>query len=113
MKYITALIITMSSSLAMAGPMTAQKLQNDLNGPDSVMQAHAMGYILGAADAMSGAVVCTPSGTKSRKIAESVLRWLDRNQANIKDISADEAVFAALSREWPCRPSRSQSQPMT
>lgn len=114
MKHIAAIAaLALSSGMVQGGSMSAEKLKSDLASRDTTLYAHSMGYILGSVDTMSGAVICPPNGMKSREIAQRVFNWLNTNQNRLEDVSADEAIFAALAPAWPCRSNSRGGQPMT
>lgn len=81
------------------------KLLSDMNGSFGG-QMSAMGYVMGVADTLQGAVVCVPTNVTAGQINDMVKNYLT-NVPRERNLSADSIVAKVLKDTWPCaaRPS--------
>lgn len=98
---IIALALCASASAAHAEFMDGNRLLADMNGTQ-MRQMSAVGYVMGASDALTTVTVCMPDGVTVGQAHDIVKRYLEDNPA-IRHLSADSLVNRALSRVWPCQ----------
>jgi Rap1a immunity proteins len=101
-------------ALAFVGPAHAEfidgnKLLSDMNGTHGT-QMSALGYVMGVADALQGAVVCLPTNVTGGQIHDMIKNYLN-NVPRDRNLSADSIVARVLKDVWPCasRPSNGRS----
>lgn len=62
-----------------------------------------MGYLAGVNDALSGTLLCTPSGVKIHQLVVIVKKYV-REHPEMQNRPASHSVIDALSRAFPCKP---------
>ena len=88
-------------AMAQAEFMTGNTLYKDMQG-DVIDQMMALGYVLGAADAVINVTVCPPAGVKAGQVYDIVKNFLEANPA-IRHYSGDLIVKTRLEAVWPCK----------
>ena len=76
------------------------KLLADMNGSHG-MQMSALGYVMGVADTLQGAVVCMPPSVTSGQVMDMVRNYLN-NVPRDRHFSGDSIVAKVLKDTWPC-----------
>ena len=95
------IILALCATSARAEFLDGNKLLADMNGTQ-MRQMSAIGYVMGASDALTTVTVCMPDGVTVGQAHDIVKRYLEDNAA-IRHLSADSLVNRALSRVWPCQ----------
>ena len=104
------LILTLAlvAGTAQAGSFwDGNKLYNKLQG-NTMEQMQALGYIMGAADAMDTVVVCAPLNATAGQMQDMVKNYLD-NYPAVRHLAADSLIGVVLGRVWPCEKKKGQS----
>ena len=83
------------------------KLHSKLNG-SIFEQGQALGYIMGAADAMDSVVVCAPLNATAGQMQDMVKNYLE-NYPAVRHLAADSLIGVVLGRVWPCDKKKGQS----
>ncbi len=83
------------------------KLYADMTG-SAAHQMHAMGYVMGVADALAGVTVCAPSNVSAGQVFDMVKMYLEE-QPQLRHFMGDALVNRVLSKAWPCRNNRGGS----
>ncbi len=98
-------------TLALCGSAHAEfldgnKLLSDMKGSHG-FQMSALGYVMGVADAIQGAVACVPPSVTSGQVQDMVRNYLDNTPAS-RHHTGDVIVGHVLKSAWPCpvRPNR-------
>ena len=95
------LVLVLVAGTAQAGTFwDGNKLYNKLNG-SIFEQGQALGYIMGAADAMDSVVVCAPLNATAGQMQDMVKNYLD-NYPAVRHFAADTLISVVLGRVWPC-----------
>lgn len=97
------LLITLlfAPTMAHAEFMTGNTLYRDMQS-DVMDQMMALGYVLGAADAVINVTVCPPAGVKAGQVYDIIKNFLEANPS-IRHYSADVIVKTRLEAVWPCK----------
>ncbi len=98
-------------TLALCGSAHAEfldgnKLLSDMKGSHG-FQMSALGYVMGVADAIQGAVACVPPSVTSGQVQDMVRNYLEANPA-VRHLTGDMIVTHVLKQAFPCatRPGR-------
>lgn len=94
------LSLTLLCGSAHAEFIDGNKLLSDMNGSHG-FQMSALGYVMGVADALQGAVVCMPPSVTSGQVLDMVRNYLTNTPA-IRHFSGDAIVSHVLKASWPC-----------
>ena len=102
------LVLALVAGTAQAGTFwDGNKLLSKLNG-SIFEQGQALGYIMGAADAMDTVVVCAPLNATAGQMQDMVKNYLD-NYPAVRHLAADSIISVVLGRVWPCDKKKGQS----
>ena len=102
------LTLVLVAGTAQAGSFwDGNKLYNKLNG-SIFEQGQALGYIMGAADAMDTVVVCAPLNATAGQMQDMVKNYLE-NYPAVRHLAADSLISVVLGRVWPCEKKKGQS----
>ena len=82
-------------------------LYNKLNG-STMEQMQALGYIMGAADALDTATVCAPLNVTAGQMNDMMKNYLE-NYPAVRHLPADSIINVVLGRMWPCEKKKGQS----
>ena len=94
--------IALAAGAAHAEFWDGNRLLQHMNGVPGE-QMMALGYVMGAADAVRGVHFCPPSGAiTAGQVNDVVKQQLDRNPA-LRHLTADTLVAASLGSVWPCK----------
>ena len=102
------LVLALVAVTAQAGTFwDGNKLLSKLRG-ETIEQMQALGYIMGAADAMDSVVVCAPLNATAGQMQDMVKNYLD-NYPAVRHLAADSIISVVLGRVWPCDKKKGQS----
>ena len=102
------LVLVLVAGTAQAGTFwDGNKLLSKLRG-ETIEQMQALGYIMGAADAMDTVVVCAPLNATAGQMQDMVKNYLD-NYPAVRHLAADSIISVVLGRVWPCDKKKGQS----
>lgn len=102
---LAALVMT---TAAQAGTFwDGNTLYNKLNS-NTVDQMHAMGYIMGVADALDTVTICAPLNITAGQINDMMKNYLE-NYPAVRHLAADSLISLVLGRMWPCEKKKGQS----
>ena len=102
---LAALVMT---TAAQAGTFwDGNTLYNKLNG-STMEQMQALGYIMGAADALDTATICAPLNVTAGQINDMMKNYLE-NYPAVRHLPADSIINVVLGRMWPCEKKKGQS----
>lgn len=108
MKKQIAASILLLCSVAQAGTFwDGNTLYNKLNG-STMEQMQALGYIMGAADALDKATVCAPLNVTAGQMNDMMKNYLE-NYPAVRHLAADSLISVVLGRMWPCEKKKGQS----
>lgn len=105
-----SLVLTLAllSGVANAGTFwDGNRLHSKLNG-SVVDQAQALGYIIGVADALDTATVCSPLNVTAGQMHDMIKNYLE-NYPAVRHLAADSLISVVLGRVWPCDKKKGQS----
>lgn len=100
-RVIIGAIVSLACLQASAEFFSGNRLLALMRG-DNMDQAHAMGYVVGAADAMNGVMWCPPAAITTGQVYDMTRAILESTPSE-RHISADVFVRAALNRAFPCK----------
>lgn len=106
-KQIAAIVLALCSSAHAGTFWDGNKLHNKLNG-NTVDQMHAMGYIMGVADALDTVTICAPLNITAGQINDMMKNYLE-NYPAVRHLAADSLISLVLGRMWPCEKKKGQS----
>jgi hypothetical protein len=92
--------LALSMSAAHAEFKDGNKLLRELRG-DNIDQVHAMGYVIGVADALRGITHCPPSNVTVGQLSDMVKQHLEASPST-RHLTADVHVGFVLKQAWPC-----------
>lgn len=72
-----------------------------VKGGTAAQRSYAMGFVLGANDALDGSLVCAPPEVKIEQLMDLVSAYLRDNPAK-RHRHAVDLVYLALADEYPC-----------
>ena len=98
------LCLALVAGSAHAEFIDGNKLLSDMKGSHG-FQMSALGYVMGVADALQGAVICMPPSVLSGQVRDMVFNYLEANPA-IRHFSGDMIVSDVLKRSFPCAATR-------
>ena len=102
------LVLVLVAGTAQAGTFwDGNKLLSKLRG-ETMEQMQALGYIMGAADAMDTVVVCAPLNATAGQMQDMVKNYLE-NYPAVWHLAADSLISVVLGRVWPCDKKKGQS----
>ena len=102
------LVLALVAGTAQAGTFwDGNKLLSKLRG-ETMEQMQALGYIMGAADAMDSVVVCAPLNATAGQMQDMVKNYLE-NYPAVRHLAADSLISVVLGRVWPCDKKKGQS----
>lgn len=78
------------------------KLLSEINGDNHYSRGVAMGYVMGVADAIGGALACMPSNLTGGQLIDMTKQYLENNPS-VRHYSADSIIVAMLGQAWPCK----------
>ena len=88
--------------MASAEFTSGNDLYKDLRSESTVDKVYALGYIAGVADAGQGGSHCIPTSVSLGQLQDMTLNYL-RNNAEIRNLSADVLIGIMLLERWPCK----------
>jgi hypothetical protein len=94
------LTVALLCGLARAEFIDGNKLLADMNGSHG-HQMSALGYVMGVADTLQGAVTCMPPSVTSGQVMDMVRNYLN-NVPRERHMSGDWIVAKVLKDAWPC-----------
>jgi hypothetical protein len=94
------LCLALMASSAQAEFLDGNKLLSDMKGSHGY-QMSALGYVMGVADAIQGAVACVPPSVLSGQVLDMVRNYLEANPA-VRHLTADMIVTHVLKQAFPC-----------
>ena len=77
------------------------KLLSEMNG-NTTNQMHALGYMLGVADALMGSGACPPTNVSAGQVYDMVKLYLE-TYPSTRHFTADIIVHRVLKSAWPCQ----------
>jgi hypothetical protein len=77
------------------------RLLSQINTATGLQYMHALGYVMGVADAFYGVTYCPPGNVTAGQITDMVRNFLENNPA-IRHQSADRHVHHVIQSAWPC-----------
>ena len=102
------LTLVLVAGAAQAGTFwDGNKLHSKLNG-SIFEQGQALGYIMGAADALDTATVCAPLNVTAGQMNDMMKNYLE-NYPAVRHLAADSLISLVLGRMWPCEKKKGQS----
>ena len=101
MRAAVALAAALAVTSANAEFWTGNQLLAAMAG-DHGERMMAIGYVIGAHDALDGIIACTPSSVTSGQVRDMVRRDLEL-APETRHKSANLLIAATLQRTWPCR----------
>jgi hypothetical protein len=87
---------------AQAEFLDGNKLLSDMKGSHG-FQMSALGYVMGVADAIQGAVACVPPSVTSGQLRDMVFNYLENTPA-VRHFPGDALITHILKQSWPCAP---------
>lgn len=108
MKYLAAVLLSAVSITAMAEFKTGNELLNEIKDTSNMQKIHALGYIMGVADAHYGATHCAPGSVNGGQMFDLVKNFLE-NAPSVRHQSADLLISKLLEKTWPCQSSSRRS----
>lgn len=94
------LCVVLMAGSAQAEFLDGNKLLSDMKGSHG-FQMSALGYVMGVADAIQGAVACVPPSVLSGQVLDMVRNYLEANPA-VRHLTADMIVTHVLKQAFPC-----------
>ena len=102
------LVALVMTTAAQAGTFwDSNTLYNKLQG-NTMEQMQALGYIMGAADALDTATICAPNNVTAGQINDMMKNYLE-NYPAVRHLAADSLISLVLGRMWPCEKKKGQS----
>jgi len=85
----------------------AKRLQamtaNGLSSRDAQQDSEAIGYVLGAVDAMNGRQFCIPSSVTRDEVIQTVTAYLEEN-SQFQNLEASFFIMNAFRDKYACKP---------
>jgi hypothetical protein len=94
------LCLALVSGSAQAEFLDGNKLLSDMQGSNTD-QIHAIGYVVGVADAIRGVAYCPPENITAGQLTDMVRNYLINTPA-IRHNTGDRIVSHVLKTVWPC-----------
>ena len=101
MKKLIGTMILCASFSSHAEFKDGNKLLAEMTGSHG-NQMHALGYVVGVADALTDITFCAPATITAGQVHDMVKQYLEAYPAN-RHNSADRIVNRVLSNAWPCK----------
>lgn len=101
MKKTLLAILLSTAGIAHAEFISGNKLLELMRG-NAGEAGIAIGYVIGATDALTGSVTCPPDSVSTGQIRDLVRKFLEANPEH-RNHSADAIIGALLQRAWPCK----------
>ena len=102
------LTLALMAGTAQAGTFwDGNTLHSKLNG-STMEQMQALGYIMGAADALDTATICAPNNVTAGQMNDMMKNYLE-NYPAVRHLAADSLISLVLGRMWPCEKKKGQS----
>jgi hypothetical protein len=99
MKHILLCLALVAGSVR-AEFIDGNKLLSDMKGAHG-FQMSALGYVMGVADAIQGAVACVPQSVTSGQLRDMVFNYLEATPA-VRHFPGDALVTHVIKQAWPC-----------
>lgn len=101
MKKTLLAILLATAGIAHAEFISGNKLLEMMRG-NTTESGIAIGYVIGATDALTGSVACPPDNVTTGQVRDIVRKFLEANPEH-RNNSADVIIGAVLQRAWPCK----------
>lgn len=105
MRSVITLSLALCTTFAHAEFYSGNKLLSMLRG-DTIQEMHAVGYVVGVADTVRGALYCPPDSITVGQLGDMVKQHLADNPSE-RHKTADLLVVNLLRTTWPCANRRS------
>lgn len=101
MKKSLLAILLATAGVAHAEFIDGNKLLEMMRG-NNTESGIAIGYVIGATDALTGSVTCPPDSVSAGQVRDIIRKFLEANPEH-RNNSADVIIGAVLQRAWPRR----------
>lgn len=102
MKRILTIAIAALAFNAHAEFMSGNDLYERMTSDNTIRQSMALGYVIGAHDALREVTHCSPMDVTAGQVRDMVKAWLQANPAQ-RHISAASITSHVLKSVWPCQ----------